>query len=449
MLEDIETKKINLIITKDLSRLGRNYIEVGYYLEIYFPHRKVRYIAINDGIDTFLDNSSNDMTPFKAVMNDMYSKDISKKVRSAMIAIAKKGKSIKAFPPYGYQKHPTEKGQLIVDENTAPVVKKIFEMYYSGICKTDIARELQLQDIPTPLKYKETTCSYKNPNQRKEYIWNTTSISKILRDQIYIGDLVQHKYAKLNYKNKKTINLNKEAYIIAENCHEPIVSKELFYSVQEMLDMKSNEYNYIKGSIPHLLRGLVFCGKCHTPVTYTKNHGKNFFAICSTYKKFGKSYCNNVYLREDYLIDTVLSCLKETIKKYVNQNDLNIPHFPQKDNSKQIIFIYRKLKESEKYLISIYKDKVDEKISDDLFQTISSNIAKEKKQLENKLATLNAPSNSKPNDEKEIRKFIHQALTLENKKNYRNLLLKLINKIEIDNKNELKIYYNFKNPCEL
>ena len=95
MLEDIETKKINLIITKDLSRLGRNYIEVGYYLEIYFPHRKVRYIAINDGIDTFLDNSSNDMTPFKAVMNDMYSKDISKKVRSAMIAIAKKGKSIK------------------------------------------------------------------------------------------------------------------------------------------------------------------------------------------------------------------------------------------------------------------------------------------------------------------------------------------------------------------
>ena len=144
-----------------------------------------------------------------------------------------------------------------------------------------------------------------------------------------------------------------------------------------------------------------------------------------------------------------MSCLKETIKKYVNQNDLNIPHFPQKDNSKQIIFIYRKLKESEKYLISIYKDKVDEKISDDLFQTISSNIAKEKKQLENKLATLNAPSNSKPNDEKEIRKFIHQALTLENKKNYRNLLLKLINKIEIDNKNELKIYYNFKNPCEL
>lgn len=116
-----------------MSRLGRDYIEVGRYIENYFPLKKVRYIAINDGVDTFANNNINDMTPIKSVMNDMYSKDISKKVRSAMIALAKQGKSIKAFPPYGYKKHPTEKGKLIIDENTAPVVKKIFEMYYNRI----------------------------------------------------------------------------------------------------------------------------------------------------------------------------------------------------------------------------------------------------------------------------------------------------------------------------
>ncbi len=114
-----------------MSRLGRNYIEVGHYIETYFPLKKIRYIAITDGVDTFLDNSNNDMTPFKSVMNDMYSKDISKKVRSAMLALAKEGKSIKAFPPYGYKKDPNEKGKLIVDENTAPIVLKIFTMYYN------------------------------------------------------------------------------------------------------------------------------------------------------------------------------------------------------------------------------------------------------------------------------------------------------------------------------
>ena len=133
LLEDIEHKKVNIVITKDMSRLGRNYVEVGYYLENYFPLNKVRYIAINDGVDTFVDSSSNDMTPFKSVMNDWYCKDISKKVRSSILALAKQGKCIKAFPPYGYQKHPTEKGKLIIDENTAPVVRKIFKMYHERI----------------------------------------------------------------------------------------------------------------------------------------------------------------------------------------------------------------------------------------------------------------------------------------------------------------------------
>lgn len=133
LLDDIENKKVNIVITKDMSRLGRDYIEVGRYIEIYFPLKKVRYIAINDGVDTFQNNSNNDITPFKSVLNDMYSKDISKKVRSAMMAIAKEGKSIKAFPPYGYKKHPTLKGKLIIDEYTAPIVKKIFNMYYARL----------------------------------------------------------------------------------------------------------------------------------------------------------------------------------------------------------------------------------------------------------------------------------------------------------------------------
>ncbi len=445
MINDIENGKVNLVITKDLSRLGRDYIATGSYIEKYFPEKNIRYIALNDGIDTFSDSSNNDITPFKTIINDMYSKDISKKVRSAMITKANNGECIKSFPPYGYKKHPTKKGKIVIDEITAPIVQKIYAMYYEGKNKAEIARYLQSMGIPTPLKYKEMTCSYKNPNTKKIYVWGTSTITKILRDRIYVGDLVQHKYAKLNYKSKKTISIDAKNHIITENSHEPIISRELYNSVQVMLDKKSNEWNYRENGTVHLLRGLVHCGNCGSTVTYSKNHGKYFRGMCSSYKKFGKEYCNDVNLREDYLIDTVLNHLKSTIKNYVEHETLVIPEEPQNNPSKLISNITQKIETNNQCIKNIYKDKVSGVISEETFAMLISDYESEKKRLEEQLKMMTTNAVNKSNS-KELHNLIYKALEFEKEQIDRNLLLKLINRIEISNRNQITIYYNFKNP---
>ena len=185
LINDIETGNVNLVITKDLSRLGRDYIETGYYLEKYFPLKNVRYIALNDGIDTFDEKStSNDMTPFKSVFNDMYAKDISKKVRSSLITKAINGEDIKAFEPYGYKKDELDKKKTVIDYEVCDVVKKIFEMYYKGVNKKQICNYLNENKVCTPIEHKMKYTNYYNPN-RKTNMWSATMISKILRDRIY------------------------------------------------------------------------------------------------------------------------------------------------------------------------------------------------------------------------------------------------------------------------
>lgn len=183
MIKDIENKKINLVITKDLSRLGRDYIETGNYIEKYFPSKNIRYIAVNDNIDTFdKKNQNNDMTPFKSVINDMYAKDISSKVRTTILTKAMEGECIKAFLPYGYKK---ENKKILIDENVADVVKEIFNLYKAGKGKKQIADYLNKKNVITPLKYKKETTNYFNPNQSERNEWNSTVIGKILRDRIY------------------------------------------------------------------------------------------------------------------------------------------------------------------------------------------------------------------------------------------------------------------------
>lgn len=199
MIADIETKKVNMVITKDLSRLGRDYIMTGHYMERYFPEHRVRYISLLDGIDTGVDSTANDITPFRAIMNDMYAKDISKKIKSVKRDKQRKGLFIGGKPMYGYKMHPTERNKIIVDEEAACIVRRIFAMALSGDSCRQIARTLNVEGVPTPATY----CGWNMVNRSPfSGMWSSERISDMLRNETYIGNMVQGRTVKVNYKSK-------------------------------------------------------------------------------------------------------------------------------------------------------------------------------------------------------------------------------------------------------
>ena len=212
MIKDIESGKINMIITKDMSRLGRDYIGTGELIEKYFPNKNVRYIAINDGIDTFIDNTNNDIAPFKAIMNDMYAKDISKKVKTSLHSRMKEGLYVSGRCPFGYMKDPTNKNHLVINEKQSETVKLIFDLALKGNTYHYIAQELTKRKIKTPASYYNyvwnTKCINTNCLSQEYGVWVDTTIKAILTNQIYVGDTVQGKTKKINYKLKKTVKNN-------------------------------------------------------------------------------------------------------------------------------------------------------------------------------------------------------------------------------------------------
>ena len=448
MISDIESKEINMVITKDLSRLGRDYIYTGYYIEKYFPSKNVRYIAITDNVDTFdLNNTNNDITPFKAVLNDMYAKDTSKKVRTILMTKAMNGESIKSFQPYGYMKDPKNKNKVLVDRSVSGIVVKIFEMYRAGKTKKQICDYLNENNIMTPLKYKEKTTNYKNPNKRC-YIWSSPMISKILRDRIYIGDLVQHKNTKVNYKLKKNVKVDPSQHIIVPNNHEPIVDKNTFNIVQKMLDKKSNEWSYNKDGTKHLLRGLVYCS-CGGKITYNKNHCKHFRCVCSSYKKVGSKFCNNTqYLKEEKLISIVLEKLRKNVNKYLDVKELNYKarNNKIKDNREEIKKQISLLEEKRE---KMYEDKLNQIISAEMYVKMSKELDESKKNLNTLLTDMEEKQKEERIvvDDDKIEEYIKKVLEFKNDSEIdREILLKLIDKIVIENKKVKSITYNFSIP---
>lgn len=450
MLADIDEEKINLVITKDLSRLGRDYIETGMYVEKIFPSKNIRYIAVNDNVDTFdKRNSNNDMTPFKAVINDMYAKDTSNKVRSTLLTKSLAGECIKAFLPYGYKKGTSNKNKILVDENVAQNVKMIFDLYKSGYSKTEIAKKLNELNIETPLKYKQTTTNYYNPNSNATYKWNSTVINKILRNQIYVGDLVQMQYTKVNYKIKKVVKVAKDEQVVIQNNHEAIIDRNTFNTVQEMLDKKTNEWNYSTKK-KHLLTGLVFC-KCGSRVTYNKNHGKISRCICSSYKKDGNKFCSSIHLKESELIDMVASSLKKNINEYLKCKDLKCPTLQLKDTTQQeLAKLSKKKEELNKAISSVYEDKIQGTISIETFKVLIAKYEKQQKQLDSKISLFSkTKENTQEFNSKQIEETMRKLLKFDTiNEDNKSLVFKLIDKIIIDD-DKINISYKFNNKIEL
>ena len=306
-LEDIKNKKIDVIIIKDLSRLGRNYIETGNFVEVVFPAMGVFVISVDENYE--MDSSDyygSDYVSLKNLFNDMYAKDISKKVRSSLIVKKYNGEFVGKLAPYGYIKDSKDKHKFLIDKNISHIIKKIFDMILEGKSRREVADFLNNNDILTPSEYLKINTDKDTTIMKK---WNPEMVNAILRNENYTGTLFQGKKRKLNYRIDKKIKLDKENWIVTENHHEAIISKEDFDKVQDILDRKSKVKK--DGSID-ILSGILKCKCCGSNMIKRTSKGKVYY-YCSNY--YRKKNCENNK-------STSKSILDEFIKKELNITDI-------------------------------------------------------------------------------------------------------------------------------
>lgn len=272
LLADVESGAINMVLTKDLSRLGRDYIMTGYYSEIYFESKGARYIALADDFDSLKKN--NDLAPFKNILNDMYARDISKKIKNAKQQRAKQGLFVGSQTPYGYQLQKDGERCLLVDPEPAEVVKTIFALALQDMGDCKIAKELENREIPAPsvYKFRKGDTRFKNhyPNvSGKPYAWNPATIKMILTNRVYLGELTSLKTEVVNYKTKRRVSVNPDNRIVTPNAHEAIISEAVFDEVQQI---RSTHRCPAKYSRDNIFRGLLFCNCCGHPLAMSRSN---------------------------------------------------------------------------------------------------------------------------------------------------------------------------------
>ena len=439
MIDDIECGKINAVLTKDLSRLGRDYIMIGHYIERYFPSKNVRFIAVNDGVDTATTMQGGDMTPFRSVINDMYARDISQKVRTALTTKKKNGAFIGSCAPYGYKKDLLDKNKLVIDEKVAQYVKLIFQMYLSGTSLRGIANTLSEMNIPTPSQYKNLTATQK----RFHGVWNDAMIRRMLSNPTYIGNMTQNRTKKINYKLDKKVSLPQSEWITVENTHEAIIEKSDFTMVQRQL--KTRSYHTEKrGGAKHLLTGLIFCGGCKSPMTPVGSSGGRTYLICSTWKKHaGLNLCTSHCIREDIVVDAVVHQLKELFERYINISRL-IKECGEIETPNVETQLLEDLESQEANLKSaklmLYKDKASGVVSEIDYISFS-------KQLDSEIIMLQKQQKELFEKVKDMETYdpMNGVLTFESPD--RNLLLALVNRIDILEDKTIEIEFAFENPA--
>jgi len=434
MIGDIEAKNVNMVITKDLSRLGCDYIMTGHYMERYFPEKRVRYISLLDGIDTGVKSSANDITPFRAIMNDMYAKDISKKIKSVKRDKQRKGQFIGGKPMFGYKMHPTEKNQIVVDEEAAKVVRRIFAMALEGISCRKIATQLNEDHVPTPATYAGLTVANPGPYTG---LWSSERISEMLQNETYIGNMVQGRTVKISYKSKKCLRQARENWVVVENTHEPLVDAETFQKVQMLVSSrkrtKSRTYDF-------LLRGLIFCHECGYPmaVINRKNAAgeERLFLICRTYQRFTKAgVCTCHSIKEKTVTDAVLAKVREVCEAYLNPAELlpvaeaTISEVDKAASAEtEIQSLRNRIDSLTTNLDKMYMDKLSGILSEADFQRIYLRVKEDRAQLEEQLKALEREKENPVPKENRAKELVQRFL--ESVPTNRELLFSLIERVE-------------------
>ncbi len=466
LLDDAKMGKINLIIVKDLSRFGRNYIQVGQYIDYIFPTYNIRFIALNDNVDTLNANSTAmDMMPIMNVFNEWHAANTSKKIRAVIEANAKSGKYRTTFAPYGYVKGDDENRLPVVDEPAASVVRRIFEMRSQGISPRHIADKLNEEGVLTASDYHYAKLGKPNP-RRTSHLWSAERIRALINNPTYLGHLVQMRTTTVSYKNHKHIKKDPSEWIIVENTHEPLVSQDIWDKCREV-EASVSQGKKTKSGFVAALSGLMFCIDCGEKMRLGWNNTRhqrggpreyyrhNF--NCGRYNRHGKIACNSHYIKMKDMNAIVLTDIRAMAalvvedeeaarQKFLAHKDKQNAHQTELEKKRLHEGRYR-LAELEKLIPSIYEDKVLGKIPEDVCVNLLEKYQEEQKTLSAEVDMLEAKLSAVKQDERDVEEFIRRLKKyIDVQELTREMALELIEYITVDEYNadrprDIHIYY--------
>ena len=415
LLNNVENGEISTVIVKDMSRFGRDHILVGYYTKYYFPDADVRFIAIFDQMDTET-NPDDDIIPFKNILNEMYAKDCSRKIKAVVKAKGNSGKHISSFPPLGYIKDPEDKEKWIIDEEAALIVKEIFNLCVKGYGPSQIARILTERGIETPTMYFHRK-GIPTPGKIKQDsdVWAKQSVVHILENEEYLGRTVNFKTYKKSYKSKKYIENPRENWVIVENTQEAIIDQETFDIVQNLRKAKRRISDM---GTPHILSGMLYCADCGEKMYLcrcsTVKQAEYF--NCSTYRKKKKKYCTSHQITAHAVMAMVKNDLRYTIQ-FANDNKETfmsiLKERTEAKNKRELASAIEEKEVAEKRIValdkiiqSLYEDKVSGKLSEERYIKMSDNYEAEQKELTEKVKILKAEIEKAQTKYDNIQKFM-------------------------------------------
>ena len=465
MLADIEAGKVGTVIVKDMSRLGRNYLQVGMYTDMIFPQRGVRFIAINDGVDSA--QGDNDFAPLRNIFNEWMVRDTSKKIKAVFRSKGMSGKPITSQPVYGYLKG--EDGRFIIDEEAAPVVRQIYSLCLAGNGPTKIARMLTEQEIPTPgtLEYRRTG-STRRYYPDYPYKWATNTIVHILERKEYLGHTVNFKTEKISYKVKSSVENPEEKQVVFENTHEPIIDPATWERVQELRKQRKRPNRYDEVG---LFSGILFCADCGSVLyqqRYENKTRKQDCYICGNYKRRVKS-CTAHFIRTDLLTAGVTANLskitayaakheKQFMKLLIEQNEDGGKR-RNAARKKELDAAEKRIAELSAIFKRLYEDSVTGRITDERFAELSADYEAEQRQLKERAAELQRELSKAQEATVNAGKFMNIVRKYTSFEELTPTLLReFIEKIVVhecsydENKNrrqEIEIYYSFVGKVDL
>ena len=400
MIDDIEDGKINCVVTKDLSRLGRNYILTGQYTEIYFPSKGVRYIAINDNVDTL--NGESELAPFLNILNEMHARQTSKKVKAAMRTRFANGAHYGAYAPLGYIKDPDKTGHLLVDTETRWIIEKIFDLAVHGRGAASITRILVEAKVPTPgwlnfQRYGTFANIYAGAPEEKAYAWTIAQVKSIMKDETYIGHTIHYRETNISFKNKRRVRKPQSEWVRVENTQEPIISEQVFRQVQEQI---ANRRRKCKDGTTQIFSGLVKCADCGWSLSYGENrqNSKPYGHYhCSKYGQ-GTRQCSMHYIRYDVLYAYVLSRLQywsglvqhdeeRLLKRLLNANDKG-QAAARKKQAAELKKAEKRKAEVDTLFARMYEDWAAGRITEYNFSMLSGKYQSEQAELDEKIEQL-------------------------------------------------------------